>query len=149
MMTALGIPATRTWAYDPVVTIRMARMRRPARSEEGEAAERVIVFVSVVVGAMLTLFESVAAFPMLVALATLGLAVALVLRATGFAPWAALALWATILIRTEGWALVPPLMMMVLCLALAMGPDRLLDWMRDEWNGRDVSDPRSGWIEDV
>jgi hypothetical protein len=124
-------------------------MRRPARSEEGEAAERVVVFVSVVVGAMLTLFESVTAFPLLVAFATLALAVALVLRATGLAPWAALALWATILMRTDGWALVPPLMMIVLCLALAMGPDRLLDWVRDEWNGRDVSDPPSGWIEDV
>ena len=148
-MTAAGVPAPRAGAYDRIVTIRMASMRRPARSEEGEAAERVVVFVSVVVGAMLTLFESVTAFPLLVALATLGLAVALVLRATGLAPWAALALWATILIRTEGWALVPPLMMIALCLTLALGPDRLLDWMRDEWKGRNASDPGSGWIEEV
>ncbi len=149
MMMDLRIPVRAGRAYDRMAMIRMARLRRPARSEEGEAAERVVVFVSVVVGAMLTLFESVTAFPLLVALATLGLAVALVLRATGLAPWAALALWATILIRTEDWALVPPLMMIVLCLALAMGPDRLLDWVRDEWSGRDVNDPRSGWIEDV
>ena len=131
------------------MTIRIASMRGPTRSEEGEAAERVVVFVSVVVGAMLTLFESVTALPLLVALATLGLAAALVVRASGLAPWAALALLGTILIRTEGWALVPPLMMIALCLALALGPDRLLDWVRDEWNGRTVSDPGSGWIEEV
>jgi hypothetical protein len=129
--------------------IRPARLRRhAARSEEGEAAERVVIFLSVAVGGMLTVLESAVELPMLVAIATLWLAATLVLRAVDVAPWAALVLWATILPRTEGWALVPPLMMIVLCLALAVGPDRLLDWVRDEWNGRADGEPQAGWIEE-
>ena len=122
--------------------------RHEARSEEGEAAERVVVFVSVVVGALLTLFESVTEVPLLVAVATLGLAVAMALRAGQLAPWAASLLWSAILIRTEGWAILPPLMMIVLCLSLALGPGRLLDWLRDEWSGRQPAEPPPGWIEE-
>jgi hypothetical protein len=119
-----------------------------ARSEEGEAAQSVVLVLSLVVGAMLTLFESVREVPLLVAGSTLGLAVALAMRADRLAPWLATALWAAILIRTEGLGLVAPIMMIVLCLALAIGPDRLLDWVRDQWNGRQVGEPPAGWIED-
>jgi hypothetical protein len=71
------------------------------------------------------------------------------LRARDLVPWAAIVVWSAILLRTEGWAIVPPLMMIVLCLALAIGPDRLLDWVGDEWAGRRVRDPEAGWIEDA
>ena len=130
--------------------IRPVLLRRPAaRSEEGEAAERVVIFVTAAVGAMVTVFESVVAMPLLVALATLALAATMALRARKLAPWAAMAVWATLLLRTEGWAILPPLLMIVLCLALAVGPDRLLDWVGEEWVGRRKRQEPGGWIEDA
>ena len=131
------------------MAIRTALVRRHvARSEEGAAAYSAVLLISVAVGGLLTLFESVHAFPLLVAVATLALAVTLVAGAEPAQPWAAALLWATILVGTQGMALVPPLMMIVLCLALALGPDRLLEWIRDDWGGRSAAEPPSGWIEE-
>lgn len=132
------------------MAIRTALARgRVARSEEGAAAESVVLLVSVVVGGMLTVFESITEVPLLVAFATLGLAVTLALRLERAQPWAAALLWATILIRTEGMALIPPLMMIVVCVALAVGFDRILDWARDDWAGKHTDEePRAGWIEE-
>jgi hypothetical protein len=39
--------------------------------------------------------------------------------------------------------------MTVLCLALALGPDRIVDWLRDEWTGREDRDEPVGWIEEA
>jgi hypothetical protein len=132
------------------VAIRTAFARgRVARSEEGAAAGSVVLLVSVVVGGMLTLFESIHAVPLLVALGTLGLAATLIVRLERAQPWAAAVLWATILLRTEGMALIPSLMMIALCVVLGLGPDRILDWLRDDWAGPPAHDAGDGWIEDA
>ena len=122
---------------------------RVARSEEGEAARSVVLLVSVAVGGMITVFESVHDVPLLVAIATLGLAATLVGRRERAQPWAAAVLWGTILIRTEGMALIPPLMMIAVCVALGLGAERLLDWISADWAGRPKGEPSSdGWIEE-
>ena len=131
-----------------MATLTALARRRAARSEEGAAADSVVLFVSVVVGGMVTLFESIHDVPLLVAVATLVLAATLVARADAAQPWAAAVLWATILVRTEGMAIIPPLMMIVLCLALALGPERLLEAIRSDWGGVPTSKPPDGWIEE-
>jgi hypothetical protein len=129
--------------------IRPAMLRRhAARSEEGEAAERAVILVTLAVGAMLTILDATHELPLLVAAATLALVLAMGLRADRIVPWAAAAVWASILPRTEGWGTVAPLMMIALCLALAIGPGQVLDWLRDEWSGRASAEPAAGWIEE-
>jgi hypothetical protein len=131
------------------VATRSAARRRPvARSEEGAAARSVVLLVSVVVGALITLFESIDAVPIGVAMATLALALALAARTDAIQPWVAALLWATLLVGAEGLGVVPPAMMVSVCVALALGPDRVLEWAAEDWGGRATPEPESGWIEE-
>jgi hypothetical protein len=123
--------------------------RRPARSEEAAAARSALLTVTVAVGSMLSLFDLGVSAPPVLFVPTAVLVLALARRADGAAAWSAAAVWAAMLFRAEGVALMAPLMMIVACSALAVGPDRLLGWVGDEWNGRERARSPSGWIEDV
>ena len=59
-------------------------------------------------------------------------------------------MWATLLPSAHGEALLAPLAMMVLCLAIAIGPDRLVSWVGRNVAVRHVVDePQpAGWIEE-
>jgi hypothetical protein len=130
----------------PAVTSR----RRPTASEEGAAITSVVMAVSAAGGGMLALIQGVNGAPAFAALPTLILLGALLLRAPSVAAWSALGVWLVIMPLADGVAILAPLMMIVLCLALAIGPERLLDWIRDEWSGHasGTDEPPSAWIED-
>ena len=75
---------------------------------------------------------------------------ALALRAMPLAAWAGVVTLAVIAPLGAGIAVLAPATMAVACLAFAVGPDRLLDWVRHEWVGREEDDATlaAGWIED-
>ncbi len=123
---------------------------RAQRSEEGDALYRVVVAVTAASGVMIAMFDAVnGGLPLIVA-PTVALLVALARRDAGLAAWAGLAIWVLVLPMAPGMAIVAPAAMAVVCLAFAIGPDEVLDWVRDEWIGREddgVTRP-AGWIED-
>jgi hypothetical protein len=121
-----------------------------ARSEEWQAARGVLVAVTAGTGGMLTLFGVAAGAPPFAVLPTMAL-IAGVWRAwpDRVLGWAGVAIWAMIVPSAHGEGLLAPLIMVVAWLAVAIGPDRLRDWIATDWNGRERPTPLSaGWIED-
>lgn len=117
-------------------------------SDEAIAAARVVLGMTLAVGGMAAAIGAAAdttlailALPTAVALA------AVALGAVRVAASAAVAIWLLLLPHASGEALLAPLVMATLCLAIAVGPDRLLGWL-----GRDAvgapSRPSAGWIEE-
>jgi hypothetical protein len=122
---------------------------RRQRSDEADALYGVVMALTAASGAMIAGFEALdAAFPIIL-LPTLGLLVGLARHALPLTAWSAVLVWALVLPMAPGVAILAPLLMGVLSLAFAIGPDRLLDWVHDEWIGR-VGDERVelGWIEE-
>ena len=123
---------------------------RASGSEEGDAVYRAVMAVTAVSGAMIGLFAMpVGGIPLTVVPVAV-LLVALNRRMPAVAAWAGVALWVLVMPMAAGIGVVAPATMAVVCLAFAIGPDRLLDWVRDEWIGREdgaVTLP-TGWIED-
>jgi len=119
-------------------------------SEEVEAAERAVLGLTAVVGLQAGLISAVVGEP----LALIGVpAIALVvLLAGGSMPRAAYAgavVWAMLLPHAMEEALIVPVAMAVACLAIAIGPDRLMAWVRDDFSGpTDRGDAAPGWIEE-
>jgi len=101
-------------------------------------------------GGMVSAIEVAHGSLALVAVPTFVLLGALAVRSATFSGYAAAALWILIVPMAHGVAILAPLMMVVLCLAFAVGPERLADWVRDEWTGRESTDPPddAAWIED-
>jgi hypothetical protein len=126
------------------------RSRTPV-SEEAVAAARVVLGLTVGVGGMAALMgwgnqQSI----VVIALPLLVLVIAIVRGAVPVAGWAGVAVWATLLPSAHGEALLAPIAMMVLCLAIAIGPDRLASWIGRNVAGRheaEESQP-AGWIEE-
>jgi Zn-dependent protease with chaperone function len=119
-------------------------------SEEGAAITGVVLAVSAASGGMLALIQSVNGTPAVAAVPTLLLLGALLLHAPSVAAWSALGVWVAILPLADGVAILAPMLMIGLCLALAVGPERLVDWVRDEWSGREseTDGAVAAWIED-
>jgi hypothetical protein len=120
-------------------------------SEEAVAAARVVLGLTVGVGGMAALMGWGNEQPIVVvALPVLVLVIAIVRGAVPVAGWAGVAVWATLLPSAHGEALLAPIAMMVLCLAIAIGPDRLASWIGRNVTGQhdaDASQP-AGWIEE-
>ena len=119
-------------------------------SEEAIAAARVVLGMTLAVGGM-TAAIGVSAGTALVLLAIpTGLAAAaLLLHAVRVAAWAAAAVWLLLLPHAPGEALVAPAVMASLCLAIAVGPDRLLGWVgRDAVGMAPHAAGSAGWIEE-
>ena len=123
---------------------------RSSGSEEGDAVYRAVMAVTAVSGAMIGLFAlPVGDLPLTIVPA----AVLLVAMSRGIpvvAAWAGVALWLLVMPMARGIGILAPATMTVVCLAFAIGPDRLLEWVRDEWIGRegDAVTLPTGWIED-
>ena len=122
------------------------------RSEEWQAARGVLVAITAGTGGMLTAFDLANGAVPLAIVPTIALVVGARLswhdRTVG---WAGAAIWMTILPRAHGEGLLAPLAMVVAWVAVAVGPDRLGDWLRAEWTGRERAAERAeqrGWIED-
>lgn len=124
------------------------RSRTPA-SEEAVAAARVILGLTVGVGGMAALVGWGSEEPIVViALPVLVLVVAIVRGSVSVAGWAGVAVWATLLPFAHGEALLAPIAMIVLCLAIAIGPDRLASWVGRDVAGRRRASEPDGWIEE-
>lgn len=128
----------------------MAATRGRRRTSEEEAAVTgVVMAVTSTAGAMLALVGLVQHAIPVVVIPTVVLLMTLVRGGGPAAGWASVAVWCAILPLARGAALLAPLLMIVLSVAIAVGPERLFDWVRHEWSGRDAPDPaRVGWIED-
>lgn len=129
-----------------------------ARSEEAAAATTIVLGLSAAVGGMaggigLVIGSGLAwlVVPTLILCGTL--------FAGRLAPaaWAGVVLWAGILPQAHADAMLGPLVMIVACLAIALGPDRLIGIvLRDLSVRAPQADPEPrpdaaavGWIEDA
>lgn len=119
--------------------------------EEIVAAERAILGLTAGVGAMAAAASAVVADPLaLIAAPTLVLMGLLARGLVPVAAYAAVAVWLGLVLRAPGEAMLVPLAMAVVCIAIGMGPDRLLRWVREDFGGRSEEEPveETGWIEE-
>ena len=126
-----------------------ATRSRPRRSEESDAVYGVVMAVTAASGGMIAVFDAVEGTLPLTAVPTIVLLAALAQRSTVVSAWSGVVVWVLVLGMASGLAILAPILMASLCLAFAVGPDRLLDWVRDEWIGREGDDSAEvGWIEE-
>jgi hypothetical protein len=122
---------------------------RAVPGEEITAATRAVLALSLGVGAVAAGGSALIGDPLvLVSIPTLALAAAIARGATTPAAYAAACLWLMFLLRVQGEALLVPIAMAVICLAVALGPDCLEAWFSDT---REPQPPRAaeeGWIEE-
>ena len=122
---------------------------RAVPGEETTAAVRAVLALSLGVGALAASGSALIGDPLvLVGIPTLTLVLAIARGAITPAAYAAASLWLIFLLRVQGEALLVPLAMAVICLAIAVGPDRLEAWFSDT---RAAPSPRAadeGWIEE-
>ena len=122
---------------------------RTVPGEETTAAIRAVLALSVGVGAMAAGGSALIGDPLvLVGIPTLALAAATARGATTPAAYAAASLWLMFLLRVQGEALLVPLGMAVICLAIAVGRDRLEAWFSGIREPRAPSGADEGWIEE-
>ena len=122
---------------------------RPRRSEESDAVYGVVMAVTAASGGMIAVFDAVEGTLPLTAAPTIVLLAALAQRSTVVSAWSGVVVWVLVLGMASGLAILAPILMASLCLAFAVGPDRLLDWVRDEWIGHEENDSDEvGWIEE-
>ena len=133
-----------------MATSNLASSAARSRSEEADALYGVVMAVSAASGGMIATFAAVQGELAIILPPTLGLVAALLRHAHLVAAWSGVLVWAVILLMAPGIAIVAPMLMVLLCLTFAIGPDRMLTWIRDEWTGRMGDEPvEVGWIEDV
>jgi len=131
----------------------LARLRRTSPMGEPErAASSVVLAVTAGVGVMIVLLFAAQGMVNPVAVPTAALLVSIGRHAVVASAWFSLVAWAMLLPLALGMAIVAPLMMIVICLALAIGPERVLAWLGAHAG---LSSPRAdadpgmvGWIED-
>jgi len=126
------------------------RSGRPA-SDEAVAAARVVLGLTIGVGGMAAIMGAGSdQLLVIIALPTIVLVVALLRRAVPVAGWAGAGVWAALLPSAQGEAILAPLAMVVLCLAIAIGPDRLASWIGHDFAGLRDDEGRApeGWIEE-
>lgn len=128
----------------------MAAGRRTAHSEDAEAALRALVALTAGVGGFAAVGAAANGRVPLIALPTLALLGCLLIGTSmAVAAGAAGSVWLVLLPAAPGEALLVPLTMIVICLAIAVRPDRLLGWLaRDAAPGFVPPAADDGWIEE-
>lgn len=122
---------------------------RHQRSEEADALYGVVVAVTAASGGMIAGFAALNGDLPIISLPTGVLLLGMARRSLPLTAWSGVAVWALVLPLAPGIAMLAPILMVLACLAFAIGPDRLLDWVRDEWIGRMGDEPVDvAWIED-
>jgi hypothetical protein len=122
-----------------------------ALPDEVEAAERGVLGLTAAVGAMAALTSAAIGDSLWIVALPTSLAVALLLAGrTTVAAYAGTAVWLAFIGHASGEALLVPLAMALACLAIGIGPDRLLGWLWKDFGAGDRPDrePVVGWIED-
>ena len=129
----------------------IAADRHTAYSEDAEAVVRALFGLTVGVGGFATAGAVSTGEVPLIALPTLAVLACLLLRTSiAVAAFAAATTWAILLPTVSGEGLLVPVMMVVGCLAIAVGPERLLAWVaRDATPTPAAPLPEVGWIEEV
>jgi hypothetical protein len=118
-------------------------------SDEGAAVVRVVMAVTAASAAMLGLLQVVDETPPVVLAPALLLLVTLARGNRPVDAWAAGAVWAVMLPLAAGIAILAPILMLAICVAIAVGPERIIEWIRGDWSGRASTPPaRTGWIEE-
>ncbi len=132
-----------------MVVTQRPRHRRAA-SEEMVAATRLVLGLSAAVGSVAGTIGLVTAQPLaLLAIPSAILLVCLVLGATPVGAWAAALMWAGILPSAHAEAMLGPLLMIVACAAIAIGPDRLIALAWRDFGGRPGDRQDGSGIEEV
>ncbi|MDQ2674371.1 MAG: hypothetical protein M3Y40_06920 [Chloroflexota bacterium] len=122
---------------------------RHQRSEEADALYGVVVALTAASGGMIAVFAVLDGDVSITAVPTAAVLVGMARRSLPLTAWSGVGVWALITPMAPGMALLAPVLMGVACLAFAIGPGRLLDWVHDEWIGRMGDEPIDvGWIED-
>jgi hypothetical protein len=122
---------------------------RRQRSDEADALYGVVMALSAASGGMIAGFEALDRTVPIMVLPTVGVLVGLARRSLPLTTWSAVLVWAIVLPMAPGVAILAPMLMGVVCLAFAIGPDRLIDWIHDEWIGRMGNESvEAGWIEE-
>lgn len=122
---------------------------RRQRSEEADALFGAVMALTAASGGMIAAFEALDGNLPVLLLPTIGLLAGLARREPTLSAWSAVLIWAMVLPMAPGVAILAPALMGVACLAFAIGPDRLLDWVHDEWIGRMGGEAAEvGWIEE-
>ena len=120
----------------------------PTSGEDAETVVRAIFALTAGVGGMLTGIAVAGDQLPLIALPTTVLIGCLCFDRLSVAAYVAAGVWLALAPAASGEALLAPLSMILLCLAIAVGPDRLVGWLARDATpvGRALED--AGWIED-
>jgi len=122
---------------------------RTTYGEDAEAVVRAIFGVTVAVGTVGAVMLAATGQLPFIGLPTLLLLGCLVLGApVAGAAYAAAAVWLVLAPIAHGEALLAPVAMVIGCLAIALGPERLLSWLAHDFApGPGRAAEREGWIE--
>lgn len=122
--------------------------QRPTYGEDAEAVVRAILGLTAGVGGMVAVIAAAGdRFPM-IAIPTVVLIGCLCFGWLGAAAYIAAGVWLVLAPAASGEALLAPLTMILLCLAIGFGPARLLSWLiRDATPAVRAMDD-AGWIEE-
>jgi len=128
----------------------LATRRRTAYGEDAEALVRAIIALTAAVGAFAAVGAAALGQLPLIGLPTVVLLGSLLVGAPiAVAASSAGIIWLALLPMASGETLVVPLSMVVLCLAIAVGPERLLSWLASDAAPQPIADPGEvGWIEE-
>src|SRR5688500_6142421 len=122
---------------------------RAVPGEESTAATRAVLALSLGVGAVAAGGSALIGDPLVVvSIPTLGVAGAIARSATSPPAYAAACLWLMSLLQVQGEALLVPIAMAVVCLAIALGPDRLEALFSDTREPQPRRTAGEGWIEE-
>jgi hypothetical protein len=133
------------------MTLATRRRSRSPVSEEAAAGMRVVLGLTIGAGAMVAAIGAATEQPIVVIAApTLVLLLTVMRGNVPLAGWAGIAVWATLMPSAHHEALLAPLAMIALCLAIAIGPERMLSWIGRDAVGHHDADDRhpQGWIEE-
>ena len=128
----------------------MTQRARAQAGEDVQAAERAVLGLTAAVCLQAGVMSAVVGDPLaVIALPALVVVVLLVRGSIVQAAYVGAVAWTLLLPHAAGVALIVPLAMSVGCLAIAIGPGRLMDWVGEDFGGRaPPGDAPRGWIED-
>ena len=128
-------------------------MTQRARAQPGEdmqVVERGLLGLTAAVCLQAGVMSAVSGDPLaVIAVPAIVVLVLLVRGSIVPAAYVGAAAWALLLPHAAGEALIVPLALSVCCLAVAIGPGRLMDWVGEDFGGRArPGDAAHGWFED-
>jgi hypothetical protein len=129
----------------------LSHRQRHAGSEEAVAATRLALGLTAAVGGMAGGIGLMAGQPMgWLAIPAAIVAAGLAARFIPLAAWAGVVLWAGILPEAHAEAMLGPLLMILACVAIAVGPSQLLALLRRDvgWTAADRQSD-DAWIEET